>query len=304
MFIYTIVNIGSEKALKEEVALKYPDLSFAYSRPGYITFKDNSGKFTPESKFNLIFARACGISLGRTNSEKLEAEVMKHKADVTHRFSLVTGETSGEVAEVGQTILDVVEVKEGEFWIGIRTASAYSWKMAGVNPKVVLPEASPSRAYLKIIEALIWTDYKFRGEETVLEIGSAPGGASFGLLEKGFKVFGVDNAVMNEEVLKNPMFKHLKNPMQKIQDADIPRPCHILVSDVNVLPSLSLSQVKRFMDMRPGIHTVFYTLEIGSKISTEEVLKSIDSFKKFGFKEVRATQLPSNKSEILIYGIK
>lgn len=42
MFIYTIVNIGSEKLLKEEVAIKYPELSFAYSRPGYITFKDNS----------------------------------------------------------------------------------------------------------------------------------------------------------------------------------------------------------------------------------------------------------------------
>ncbi|MGL5050009.1 MAG: hypothetical protein ACRC6E_05170, partial [Fusobacteriaceae bacterium] len=69
-------------------------------------------------------------------------------------------------------------------------------------------------------------------------------------------------------------------------------------------PSLSLSQVKRFMDMRPGIHTVFYTLEIGSKISIEEVLKHIDSFKRFGFKEVRATQLPSNKSEVLLYGTK
>ncbi|MGL5000412.1 MAG: SAM-dependent methyltransferase [Cetobacterium sp.] len=304
MFIYTIVNIGSEKALKEEVALKYPDLSFAYSRPGYITFKDNGGKFNMDSKFNLIFARACGISLGRTNSEKLEAEVSKHSADVTHRFSLVTGETSGEVAQIGQTILDVVEVKEGEFWIGMRTAHPYSWKMAGVNPKVVLPEASPSRAYLKMTEALLWTDYKFRGEETVLELGSAPGGTSYSLLEKGFKVFGVDNAIMNESILNNPMFKHLKEPMQKIQDADIPRPCHILVSDVNVLPSLSLSQVKRFMDMRPGIHTVFYTLEIGSKISIAEVLKSIDSFKRFGFKEVRATQLPSNKSEVLLYGTK
>lgn len=304
MFIYTVVNIGSEKSLKEEVALKYPELSFAYSRPGYITFKDNSGKFNIDSKLNLVFARAYGISLGRVKPENLEEEVSKYKADVTHRFSLVSGEVSGETANLGDTILDIIEVKDGEFWLGMRKVYPESWRISGANPNLELPEAAPSRAYLKIAEALIWTNYEYRGEESVLELGSAPGGASYAMLERGFKVFGVDNALMDEDLLKNPNFKHIKEPMQKVQDADVPRPCHLLVSDVNVLPSLILSQLKRFMSIRPGIHTVFYTLKIGDKISVKEVLKHIDTFKTFGFNEVRATQLPSNKSEIMLYGRK
>ncbi|WP_047396365.1 SAM-dependent methyltransferase [Cetobacterium sp. ZOR0034] len=304
MFIYTIVNIGSEKSLKEEVALKYPELSFAYSRPGYITFKDNSGKLNIDSKLNLVFARAYGISLGRTNPENLEEEISKYKADVTHRFSLISDEKSGETANLGDTILDVIEVKDGEFWLGMRKVYADSWRVIGANPNLILPEAAPSRAYLKIAEALIWTNYEYRGEESVLELGSAPGGASYAMLERGFKVYGVDNALMDEDLLKNPNFKHIKEPMQKVQDNDVPRPCHLLVSDVNVLPSLILSQLKRFMSIRPGIHTVFYTLKIGDKISVKEVLKHIDTFKTFGFKEVRATQLPSNKSEIMLYGKK
>ncbi|MGL5428880.1 SAM-dependent methyltransferase [Cetobacterium sp.] len=304
MFIYTIVNIGSEKYLKEEIALKYPELSFAYSRPGYITFKDNSGKLNIDSRLNLVFARAYGISLGRTKPENLELEVSKHRADVTHRFSLISDEKSGETANLGDTILDVVEVKEGEFWLGIRKVYPESWRVVGANPNLIQPEAAPSRAYLKIAEALIWTNYEYRGEESVLELGSAPGGASYAMVERGFKVFGVDNALMDADLLKNPNFKHIKEPMQKVQDVDVPRPCHLLVSDVNVFPSLVLGQLKRFMSIRPGIHTVFYTLEIGDRISIEEVLEHIDTFKTFGFKDVRATQLPSNKSEVILYGKK
>ena len=124
------------------------------------------------------------------------------------------------------------------------------------------------------------------------------------MVQKGFNGFGVDNALMDELLLENSKFTHIKEPMQKVKDSDIPRPCHLLVSDVNVLPSLILGQLKRFMSLRPSIHTVFYTLKIGPKISIEEILKHIETFKSFGFKDVRATQLPSNKSEILLYGKK
>lgn len=304
MFIYTIVNIGSEKLLKEEVAIKYPELSFAYSRPGYITFKDNSETLNFNSKLNLVFARAYGISLGKVDKSNLENEIKKYSIDKIHKFSFVNGESSGEYANIGDTILDVLEVKEGEYWLGMRKAHKCSWLIPGANPNLVLPKSAPSRAYLKIAEALIWSNYNCDKNEIVLELGSAPGGASYAMIERGFRVYGVDNALMNEDLLKNPMFTHIKEPMQKVQDSDIPRPCHLLVSDVNVLPSLILGQLKRFMSIRPSIHTVYYTLKIGDKISVKEVLKHIDTFKTFGFTEVKATQLPSNKSEVLLYGKK
>lgn len=242
--------------------------------------------------------------MGKVDKNNLEEEIKKHTVNVVHRYSFVTGESLGENANIGDTILDVLEVKEGEFWLGIRKAHKYSWLVPGANPNLVLPEIAPSRAYLKIAEALIWTGYECNKNETVLELGSAPGGASYAMVERGFKVYGVDNALMDEELLKNPMFTHIKEPMQKVQDSDIPRSCHLLVSDVNVLPSLILGQLKRFISLRPSIHTVYYTLKIGDKISVKEVLKHIDTFKTFSFAEVKVTQLPSNKSEVLLYGKK
>lgn len=302
MFIYTIVNVGSEKLLKEEIALKYPHLSFSYSRAGYLTFKDNSGKFQLGDNLNLVFARTYGVSLGRFTKENIEEEIKRYPSLVVHRFSLISEEFSGEIAKIGDTVLDVIEVRENEFWLGMRKIDEYAWKFPGANPHLSLPAEAPSRAYLKIAEALIWAEYPFRGTENVLELGSAPGGASYAMVERGFQVFGVDNALMSETLLKNPKFTHIKEPMQRVQDGDVPRPCHLLVSDVNVLPSLILGQIKRFTAMRPGIHSVFYTLKIGDKISVSEVLEHIETLKNFGFKKVRATQLPSNRSEVLLYG--
>lgn len=312
MFIYTIVNEGSEKLLKEEMKIKYPEFSFAYSRPGYLTFKDNSQNFNLDIELDLIFARSYGISVGKLSKENLEEEIKQHKFQKLHKFSLVTGEYSGEVAKIGEVVLDIIEIKEGEIWGGLRKVKRYSWKTPGGSPHLNLPENSPSRAYLKIAEALIWTEYDYeksfkagwRECENVLELGSSPGGASYAMLERGFKVFGVDNALMDEMVLKNKKFVHLKKPMQSVLEKEIPRPCHLLVSDVNVLPSLILGQIKRFLALRPSIHSVYYTLKIGDKISIKEVLTHIETFKSFGFSLVKTTQLPSNRSEILLYGVR
>lgn len=304
MFIYTIVNVGSEKLLKEEIKLKYPHLKFAYSRPGYITFKDTSESFTVETELNLIFARSYGLSLGKFDKEELEKEIKKYSDATIHRFSYVTEEYSGSKAIMGKNILDVMEIKEGEYWLGLKKARFFSWFYPFANPHVVQPENAPSRAYLKLEEAFIWSNYKPGDDEVAMDLGSAPGGASYAMVERGIRVYGVDNAEMSEVLLNNPLFTHIKDPMQKVRDEHIPRPCHLLVADVNVMPSLIMSQIKRFMALRPGIKTVFYILEIGDKIKLPEILGHVQTFKRFGFREVGVTQLPSNKSEILLFGKK
>ena len=88
MFIYTIVNVGSEKLLKEEISIKYPHLKFAYSRPGYITFKDTTEKFTVDTVLDLIFARSYGLSLGKFSKEDMNKlqEVFNTINDVIDDF--------------------------------------------------------------------------------------------------------------------------------------------------------------------------------------------------------------------------
>jgi 23S rRNA (cytidine2498-2'-O)-methyltransferase len=68
-FIFVGCQVGAESALKEELARSWPDLRFAFSRPGFLTFKRTSDDPFPED-FDLksIFARCHGFSIGRVEA--------------------------------------------------------------------------------------------------------------------------------------------------------------------------------------------------------------------------------------------
>ncbi len=73
-FLYTVCQRGAEPALKAELAKHWPDFRFAYSRPGFVTFKLPDGADLPED-FDLqsVFARTYGFSLGKVTGTDAQA---------------------------------------------------------------------------------------------------------------------------------------------------------------------------------------------------------------------------------------
>jgi 23S rRNA (cytidine2498-2'-O)-methyltransferase len=66
-FVFFTCQIGAEPALKQELAREWPGLRFAYSRPGFLTFKLDSKLQLPDNFADrLVFARASGFCLGKT----------------------------------------------------------------------------------------------------------------------------------------------------------------------------------------------------------------------------------------------
>lgn len=72
-FLFTCCQIGAEAALKAELARLWPDFRFAFSRPGFLTFKLPEG-FQAADDFDLrsVFARAFGFSIARIEGESGE----------------------------------------------------------------------------------------------------------------------------------------------------------------------------------------------------------------------------------------
>ncbi len=64
-FLYAACRPGAENALKREIAFAYPHWRFAFSRPGFVTFKW-TGDSMPGDRWRLrsVFARTYGWSLG------------------------------------------------------------------------------------------------------------------------------------------------------------------------------------------------------------------------------------------------
>ncbi len=69
-FVFVTCQVGAEAALKHEMLRERPSLRFAFSRPGFLTFKIAAGKKIPaDFGSNLVFARAAGFCLGKATGE-------------------------------------------------------------------------------------------------------------------------------------------------------------------------------------------------------------------------------------------
>lgn len=87
-FLFTCCQAGAEASLKVEIARQYPDWRFAFSRPGFVTFKlaGGIGSSAP-LQLKSVFARTYGLSIGRIGSgDVMQAVAMTRQAAVGQRF--------------------------------------------------------------------------------------------------------------------------------------------------------------------------------------------------------------------------
>lgn len=73
-FIFATCQIGAEPALKAEIQRSRPDFRFAFSRPGFLTFKLPEGHgLAADFDLKSTFARAYGFSLGPVAGRAFDA---------------------------------------------------------------------------------------------------------------------------------------------------------------------------------------------------------------------------------------
>jgi 23S rRNA (cytidine2498-2'-O)-methyltransferase len=83
-FVFTVCQAGAEWALKDEVAQRWPGLRFAFSRPGFVTFKVLEGSVEEHlaSLGGSAFARTHGISLENVTADERDALAQQFWASV------------------------------------------------------------------------------------------------------------------------------------------------------------------------------------------------------------------------------
>ena len=71
-FIFITCQIEAERAVKAEIAHRWPQFRFAYSQPGFLTFKlpDEHG-LADDFELGSVFARAYAFSLGKVTGDTL-----------------------------------------------------------------------------------------------------------------------------------------------------------------------------------------------------------------------------------------
>ena len=81
-------------------------------------------------------------------------------------------------------------------------------------------ERAPSRSYLKIEEAYVVLGREPQPDETVCDLGAAPGGWSFSAAKRGARVVAVDNGPLKGGALDHPLIKHRREDAFKFTPKD------------------------------------------------------------------------------------
>lgn len=338
-FLFVACQNGAESALKQEVARTSPDFRFAFSRPGFVTFKvPPDRRLSLDFNLQCVFARTHGFFLEKITAETAEAaagslwdlvadrnfqqvHIWQRDLRVPGDRGFEPGETAlattvgqmianacpldapppvNEVAAVGDRVLDCILVEPDQWWIGYHRAAHIESRWPGGVPPIKVPAEMISRAYLKMQESLMWSRLPIKPGDRCVEIGSAPGGSCQALLEKGCAVTGIDPAEMDEAVLEHEHFTYIRARGSDLKRREF-RGTKWLMADSNVAPKHTLDTVEHIVTNRQvNIRGLLLTLKLPNWSSSEEIPGHLDRVRSWGYDDVRARQLAFNRQEICI----
>jgi 23S rRNA (cytidine2498-2'-O)-methyltransferase len=314
-------------------------LTPAFMRPQLITWKSRE-PLDADFKLRSVFPRVSGLAFGSCENVSAIAEkaavfagtavhlhvfprvvpgdgldenewTQLHATEAAIRTGLDAAGVTLHKARIprdGEWVLDVILEEEGKpMFVGVHQHTYASHPNAGGLSHIILPEDAPSRAYLKMEQALAWAGLDGEGKlsgKTAIELGCSPGGASYALLRRGVNVIGVDTAKVSKVVSDfkgktGARFTHLECAVGQLPEQELPRRMDILVSDMNIAPPVALRYIER-VQHRLQAKVLILTLKINDVIIEKSVGSFIKQIESFAPAPVRAMQLPANRSEFCV----
>ena len=343
-FIFVGCKYGYENHCKSEVLGLSENLKFAFSRPGFQTFKmvETAPDF---SKINrLTFVRVAGLnkfrvliqdeSVARESIVQLNELVDEFRPRTVHFWNRNLGCQNDETildparqrpvfqfqgmeefvakhklalnqpAQIGEQVLNLIEVGAGDLWVGIHHVETLQQCWPGGVIRFSLPEKMISRAYLKARESMIWSRFPFQKNDTCLEIGCAPGGSVQALLEENLNVVGIDPAVVDPTIAEHENFIQIQKRGSEVKKKML-ADARWLFSDSNVAPKHSLDTIEDIVtNQHVHIQGMIITIKLLQEKLSGEIETYLERVRNMGFKYVRARQLAFNRNEVCVVALR
>jgi 23S rRNA (cytidine2498-2'-O)-methyltransferase len=316
--VFALCNPGSESALKLEVETMALGWRSGYQRRGFVTFKAGAPFSFDALDVEIACARRLCLSFGKAASRE-EAEHRVASSTIHHARYFerkMQGLPCGVIPKLGDIIGTVVELGPEEFWAGLHRHAPFLSPDPAGDSKIEMPAVSPSRAWLKLEEAVRFFDLEFTPKDIVVELGCAPGGVVLALLNRGVSVIGVDPAKMTDVVLTNaitdrqsppadrPWFYHCRKPAALASKRDLGHGVTWFMSDMNQAPDVVLRECARFCKMAPSIRGVLITLKLTDITQVADKPQWFAALRGMGFKTIRLQQLSVHHKEFALLAMK
>lgn len=263
-FVLCLCHPGAESALKRDAAIQ--GLRPAFQARGLVTLKHDD-ELPPSFQVRSPLARFSALSIGRARLDEARARAGTEGALLHEVFLEGPASPPSARPRVGQRVLTLMRATAEDpepGWLTAHVHDANRSVFPGNRPVLALPADAPSRAWLKIEEARARFALDLGAGARVLEIGSAPGGASWALLQRGCTVVGMDPNEMAPSVLRHPGFRHVRQASTTLDPASVPGPFDWLLLDVNVPPGTALRGAMPFIEAHAStLRGLALTLKLG-----------------------------------------
>lgn len=319
-FVFALCNAGSEKAMKLEAETMSLGWRLSYQRRGFVTFKADAPFTVASLEADLACARRLCLSLGKAATRDEAVELIGDKAPLIQHARFFERHLEGlpgdSLPTLGQWVGTVVELGPAEFWAGIHQHGPFLSPYPAGDSGLVMPAESPSRAWLKLEEAVRFFALDFTPKDIVVELGCAPGGVVLALLQRGVSVIGVDPAKMADVVMASaianrqdavsnkPWFFHSRKPAALTSKRDLGQDVTWFMSDMNQSPEVVLKECARFCKMASSIRGVLITLKLTDLMQVAEKSQWFAALAEMGFKTLRLQQLAVHHKEFALLGMR
>ncbi len=118
----------------------------------------------------------------------------------------------------------------------------------GGRARMKMDSRAPSRSFLKIEEAFVRMEHEPQEDQTVIDLGAAPGGWSFAFAKRGCQVTSIDNGPLKIEDACIRRIEHLHRDGLTYQLGKLQPPVDWLVGDMLVPPGKVLGLLRYWVD--------------------------------------------------------
>ena len=198
--------------------------------------------------------------------------------------------------DVDGTLVNVVVLSADRALVGRVSALLALSLHAGGRARMRVDSGGPSRAARKVEEALAWLGVAPGPGELCIDLGAAPGGWSWSLLERRARVIAVDPAALRPDVARHRGMRHEK--VSAFQYAP-PEPADWLFCDMAWRPA-EVAQALAKWGRRGWARILVANLKLPMKRKAETVRELREIVAGGGWKRVRTRQLYHDRDEITL----
>jgi 23S rRNA (cytidine2498-2'-O)-methyltransferase len=215
--------------------------------------------------------------------------------------ALAARRVSGEARVIGDaTLVTIVSLASGGHVIGAQPLRDAVSTFPGGRARMRVDADRPSRAARKVEEALAWLGVAPGSGEVCVDLGAAPGGWSWALLERRARVIAVDPAELRPDVARHRGLTHEKKSAFGYEPDE---PVDWLFCDMAWRP-LEAAQLLAKWGRRRWTRIVVANL----KLPMKQKAKIVDELRAIvhggGFSRVRTRQLYHDRDEITLTAIR